>query len=255
METGRMTSWTGMVALCASLILPPTALAFQSQVPTGSGIQVIGVHPEPRNDPKPLVAHFPLANFLSFELDFVTPSMALTFDQGIVTYYDESGSAYRTETFGVADFDKAAIRLLSNPAGSGANIPMGERIVLMFPLEDLRHNEMPSALDVALCFDEFAGPNGACIDPVLFQDIVLFEYHVPAGQTYRYPTQTPAEPGERWWSGGAYELKVLPGGHRATLRRNDVNLTAWINQRYAWDIGVTRGNGATPQCDDGNGNS
>ncbi len=250
--------WVDLLSRIAILVFlfaltdPFSAYAFQSQVPAGSGIVVNGVHPEPRNDPQPLVSHFPLANFLSFELDFSTPAMALTFEQGIVTYYDESGNSYNEETFGVTDFDTYSFRFGSTPPGTGADIPMGERIVLFFPLEDLEHNEVPEWLDVAFCFAEFAGPNGECDNPLLFEEIRLYEYHVPPGQTYIYPIQTPAEQNEMWWSGGAFELKK-PNNHRTGGFRAN-GLTTWVNQRYAWDIGVIRGKNG-PDCDDGNGNS
>lgn len=215
--TNRMVSVLFFVhtATWALTAFPTGVQALSTSVPAGSGIQVIGVHPEPRLDPRPLVAHFPLSNFLSFELDFSTPSMALTFDSATVYYFDESGGPpYRQQSFGVNDFSMFAIRLDSNPQGAGANIPMGERIVLPFPLEELSHNDVPHSLDVELCFVEFADPNGACIDPLAFRDIRLYEYRVPPGQTYRYPTQTPAKQGGLWWSGGglrAQKAQRAPG--------------------------------------------
>ncbi len=236
-----------LISLVAAAALGSSSLAaFNTSVPAGSGIIAIGGHPEPQNNPKPLIEHVPLGNLLNFEVDFVNQgASALTFTEGKVQFYDENHNPILgLKSFDAMTFDEDAVRVAGpNPKGSGANVPAGERIILLFPFEELPHNVVPATVDVRLFFAEFA-------DPVAFLDIALTEYHAPPGQTYSYPTMTPALPAGEWFSGGGHELATT-GHRRGGLRRGSGN-TVWVNQRYAYDIDVHVGNA---NCDDGNGGS
>ncbi len=245
-------------------LFPAAALALTTSVPSGSNcgggaptlcVVPIGVHPGALEGRKPLVEHVPLGNTLSFEVDFRNGgSQALTFTLGRARFLDAKGQPVLGEmSFGPNDFDDgqgntlvARIPASGNAAGTGATIPGGERIILFFPFEQIPLNVVPATVEVDLCFQEFNDGNGQC-DPLTFKGIELLEYHAPAGQTYIYPTQTPAAPGGQWMSGGGHERD---SAHRRGGLRRSGN-TVWGNQRYAYDIDV-RVNGEN--CDDGNGN-
>jgi hypothetical protein len=240
-------SWRSHAYLALTITLfavAPPVLAFTTTVPTGSSLVAIGGHPEPRTDPHPLIEHFPLGNLLNFELDFVNQGSPVTFTEGHVQYLDETGTPLLAEQiFNVTRFEEVAVRI-GSPQGTAGVVEMGERIILLFPFEELPHNVVPATVDVELFFQEFPG------DPLAFRDIELTEYHPPPGQTYTYPTKDPAV--GHWFSGNSHELGT-PGGaahRRGGLRRN--GQTVWVNQGYAYDIDVHK-SGAS--CDDGNGGS
>src|SRR5262245_33233671 len=231
----------------------PDVFAFTTSVPPGSGIVVIGGHPEPRTNPKPLIEHVPLGNLLNFEVDFVNQgATALTFTEGKVQFFDEHHNPILGEkTFDATTFDKVAIRFPPDgqDAGTGANIPAGERIVLLFPFGDpadqLPHNIVPATVDIRLFFTGFP-------QPLAFIDIQLTDYRPPAGQTYIYPVKNPATPAGRWLSGGGHEL-FKGAAHRASIRTN--GNTVWMNQRYAYDIGVVVGKADCQDEETGNAGS
>src|SRR5262249_34907933 len=155
------------------------------------------------------------------------------------------------KTFDATTFDKVAIRFPPDgqDAGTGANIPAGERIVLLFPFGDpadqLPHNIVPATVDIRLFFTGFP-------QPLAFIDIQLTDYRPPAGQTYIYPVKNPATPAGRWLSGGGHEL-FKGASHRASIRTN--GNTVWMNQRYAYDIGVVVGKADCQDEETGNAGS
>lgn len=231
-------------AIAAALLSASPLFAFSTSVPAGSGLVAIGAHPEPRNDPRPLIEHFPLKNLLNFELDFVNQGTDVTFTEGRVQFFDETGSPLLAQkVFDALRFDEVAVRF-GSAQGTGGVVKAGERIVLLFPFECLPHNVVPATVDVELYFVEFPG------DPLAFRDIALTEYHARPGQTYTYPTIDPAV--GHWFSGNSHELDTSGGsGHRRGGLRLNGN-TVWVNQRYAYDIDVQKGG---VSCDNGGGGS
>jgi cysteine-rich repeat protein len=237
-------------------------------IPAGSGIAT-----SQRPDPS-LIEHFPLENFITWEVFIRNPTMALTFTGGTGQFYDENGNPilgvmnitpammaqmgieFAPMSFpncgdGAVDVGEACddgntntndgctnfctLPIMINGDGE-AVIPINSNIGFPFPFEKIPHNVVPGSVDMVLCFEEFEGPNGECSDPLSFLGVALIEYTTPPGDTYIYPLPEPNPMiGGVILSGGGHEIGK---GHRFAF-----------NQRYAYDVGVQDGNASCDPCD------
>jgi hypothetical protein len=232
----------GLAVLAAGVAAPTPVFTLTTSVPAGSGIVAVGIHPPKNGSGLPLVEHMPLRNLVNFEIHFRTTSMPVTFVEGLVEYFDVNGNlllpsaAISVQTF------------LDQTGLAAAAIPADKRVILFFPLEELPFNVLPATIDVHLCFQEFAGPGGECVDPLSFEDIAVSEYLARPEPTYIYPFGNPVgHPNGRWFTAHGHEL--AQGHRRGGLRRSGDQV--WVNQRYAYDFGVLE-NGVDRNCADPN---
>ena len=248
------------------LLCREPASAASIKVPAGSNLSV-----SEREDPS-MIEHMPLQNLITWEVfirngvcsgsgaclggtsngqacssDTDCPALPLTVTGGTAQFYDEKGSAIVDPVLGSLAVTPALVEQVatesSGPAivvgPDGAVLGEHANVVLPFPFEKVSHNFVPASVDLTLCFKEFEGPGGTCVDPLEVKGVKLVEYRVPAGQTYIFPLKNPSifPSGILFTSsGGGHEI-----GDNHRLARN---------QRYAYDVGVLVGGvDCTDGCD------